>query len=384
MDSRGADPIGVLFADCADRVARIVYLVNGHERDAAKVVHSAFAVAGASWSRAATWPASPESWIRAHALRIAVGAGGELRRCLTPARRRPGHVALLRALGELTPPRRMALVLTHVAGLDARGVALETDATVGAAAARLAHAHADLAGHPWAADLPALLRAAAAGAEIRLLPPADARALPRRRVDHAVALAGAGLAALVLVPWAAAGSGNGPAAELASAGALIGPRVDPVAYAAAAERAREADLEKALAARQAGMRETSGRDVAWKSDKRPADFLPYVELRPDVTSPNRAGSDLGYVTAAFVHHDKVYLSVVGGEAGRERTYRVSTDAEVVPGADLRAELPKLKDRRIPLTQFLWLVQRRPTGVPMELRYNDAGRIIRIKEVGSPS
>lgn len=381
MNAPGNDPIGALFADCADRVARLVYLVNGHEGDAAKVVHSAFAVAGASWDKVAAWPASPESWIRAEALRISVGAGGELRRLLSPSRRRPEHVPLLRALAELTPARRIALVLTHVAGLDVREVAGETDATIGAATARIAHAHADLAGHPWSADLPALLRAAAEGAQIRLVAPASARALPGRRVDHAVLLAGAGLAALVLVPWAASGFGTESVAELASAGTVVGPRVDPVAYAAAAERAREEALENALEARRAGMRDQSGRDVDWKSDRRPADFLPYVELRPEVTTAEKAGSDLGFVTAAFVHHDKVYLSLEGGEAGHERTYRVATDAEVLPGPELRAELPRSGDGRIPLTQFLWLIQRQPTDVPMELRYNDRGRIIRITESG---
>lgn len=383
MNSPGGDPIGELYADCADRVARIVYLVNGHERHAAHVVHAAFAVAGASWDKVSAWPATPESWIRAQALRIATGTRGEFRRTFARSRRRPEHVGLLQALAELTPPRRIALVLTHVAGLDVGGVALETDATLGAAAARLAHAQADLAGHPWAADLPALLRAAAAGADIQLLPPDAARTLPRRRVDHAVALAGAGLAAVVLVPWAASGFNGRPLAEFASADTVVAQRGDPDAFAAA-ERAREVAFENALEARRAGMRDESGRDVDWRSNRRPADFLPYVELRPDVEQKDDDGTDLGYVTAAFVHHDKVYLSLRGGEAGRERTYRIATDAEVVPGPALRAALPHAKDHRIPLTQFLWLVQRQHTGVPMELRYNDATRVTRITEFGARS
>ncbi len=93
---------------------------------------------------------------------------------------------MLRALSALTPAQRAAVVLTHVARLDAREIALETEATVGATAARLANAETDLSGHPWAADLGATLRAVAAAAEIPLARqdggprPAPAPGRPRR------------------------------------------------------------------------------------------------------------------------------------------------------------------------------------------------------------
>lgn len=403
----GDDPIGDLFAECADRVARVVYLMTGHERETARIVHAAFAGAGESWDALGSWPSTPEAWVRTQALRLAARPARELRQFFSPARPTPAAFGVLHALSALTPAQRAVVTLTHVAGLGAREIALETEATVGATAARLSNAESDLSGHPWAGDLGATLRAVAAGAEIPLAPKTAARALPRRRADHAVRIAAAGVAGLVLLPGVAHGLGE-DTIELTSAAPPAEPLIGPVADAAgagasagsagsaAAEKQRISAAEKALKARQAGIRDEVGPDVGWKHDRRPAEFLPSRDSKPSVTKVRHRGSDLGYVTKAFLHRDKVYVSVDAGADAKERIYRVTEHAEVVPGPDLNSLVPKTgvaaraeqigpKVARgaaaMPLNEFLWLVGQKDTAVPLELRLNKKGRIIRIVESG---
>ncbi len=195
------------------------------------------------------------------------------------------------------------------------------------------------------------------------------------------------------------------AIELTSAAPLAEPLIGPVADAgspaaasvesAAAEQQRIAAAEKALEARQAGIRDETGPDVDWKPDRRPAEFLPSRDSKPSVTKVRR-GSDLGYVTKAFLHRDKVYVSVDAGTDAKERIYRVTKHAEVVPGPDLSSVVPKsgvaARAQQIgpkatkgaaamPLNEFLWLVKQKDTAVPLELRLNKKGRITRIVESG---
>lgn len=151
MDEAAFD---ALYSDSFRRLVGQVYAVCGNLAEAHDCVQEAFVRA---WDKRRTLDtdSSPEAWVRTTACRLAVSRWRRARLALRAADRsqlRPGPgepgvagIAIARALAELTPQQRRAIVLYHLADLSVAEVAAEMDAPVGTVKAWLSRGRASLA-----------------------------------------------------------------------------------------------------------------------------------------------------------------------------------------------------------------------------------------------
>ncbi len=137
------------------RLLRQLTAMTGDLERAKDVLQEAYARAWVHWGRVAALD-EPEAWVRRVAWRLAVS---QHRRSATLARLLPrvradGEVRQVpvdevldvqRALRELTPEQRRALVLFHVVGLSVEAIAAETGASTGTVKSRLFRGRAAMA-----------------------------------------------------------------------------------------------------------------------------------------------------------------------------------------------------------------------------------------------
>lgn len=151
MDEAAFD---ALYSSSFRRLVGQVYAVCGNLTEAQDCVQEAFVRA---WSKRRTLDPeqSPEAWVRTTACRLAVSRWRRARLALRSADRSQralvspepsiAGVAIERALAELTPDQRRAIVLYHLADLSVGEVASEMDAPVGTVKAWLSRGRAHLA-----------------------------------------------------------------------------------------------------------------------------------------------------------------------------------------------------------------------------------------------
>lgn len=137
-----------------DRLVAQIYAMTGDRDEAQECVQEAFVRA---WShrRKLDRANAPEAWVRTTAYRLAVSRW----RRTVKARREPDralqqrgdveavsadHVALVRALQQLSEAQRRAVVLHHVCDLPVAAVAAETGVPEGTVKARLSRGRAAL------------------------------------------------------------------------------------------------------------------------------------------------------------------------------------------------------------------------------------------------
>ncbi|UED86638.1 SigE family RNA polymerase sigma factor [Streptomyces profundus] len=151
MDEQSFD---AFYAASVGRLIGQLYAMTGDFAEAQDVVQEAFVRA---WERrAALDPESaPEAWVRTVAWRLAVSRWRRVRTSLSFARRQgpsapvpppdTHHVLLVRALRQIPPAQRRAVVLHHLCDLTVKEVAAETDCPVGTVKAQLSRGRAALA-----------------------------------------------------------------------------------------------------------------------------------------------------------------------------------------------------------------------------------------------
>lgn len=139
-----AEAFDRLYAGSAGALLRQVELLTGDGEFARRAVAHAFDVAWQRWPEVAR-DADPVGWVRAAGHDFALAPWQRW----MPAKHRPHPRAagepLAAALLGLSPPRRRAVLLHDGLGLDVLTAATEVEATVPAAAARVAHAREELA-----------------------------------------------------------------------------------------------------------------------------------------------------------------------------------------------------------------------------------------------
>lgn len=136
------------------RLVGQVYAMCGNVAEAQDCVQEAFVRA---WDKRRTLDVeqSPQAWVRTVAYRLAVSRWRRARRAfLAPDRAHPPvspaepdvtRVALARALQQLPPDQRRAIVLHHLCDLSVADVAHEVGAPVGTVKARLSRGRTALA-----------------------------------------------------------------------------------------------------------------------------------------------------------------------------------------------------------------------------------------------
>ena len=136
------------------RLVGQIYAMCGNLAEAQDCVQEAFIRA---WDqrRRLDVDQSPEAWVRTVAYRLAVSRWRRAQRALRPHDRsqsvpRPdepdvSRVALARALQQLPPDQRRAVVLHHLCDLSVTDIAAETGAPAGTVKARLSRGRAALA-----------------------------------------------------------------------------------------------------------------------------------------------------------------------------------------------------------------------------------------------
>jgi RNA polymerase sigma-70 factor, ECF subfamily len=149
-----ADEFDAFYTTSFSRVVNQVYAMIGDREEAQDCVQEAFARA---WSqrRKPDGSGSPEAWVRTTAYRMAVSRWRRAvrsrrspDRALQPVTDQPPpdevRLALMRALDQLPPDQRQALVLHHLCDLRVSEVAEEVGARVGTVKARLSRGRATL------------------------------------------------------------------------------------------------------------------------------------------------------------------------------------------------------------------------------------------------
>jgi RNA polymerase sigma-70 factor, ECF subfamily len=136
------------------RLVGQVYAMCGNLAEAQDCVQEAFVRA---WDkrRSLDTDRSPEAWIRTVAYRLAVSRWRRARKALrvpdrahagqTPSEPDVSRVALARALQQLPPDQRRAIVLHHLCDLSVRDIAAETGVATGTVKARLSRGRTALA-----------------------------------------------------------------------------------------------------------------------------------------------------------------------------------------------------------------------------------------------
>jgi RNA polymerase sigma-70 factor (ECF subfamily) len=153
---RGLDEAAfdTLYAGSFRRLVAQIYAMCGNLAEAQDCVQEAFVRA---WDRRRSLDAaqSPEAWIRTVAYRLAVSRWRRAQRALRlqdrSQQRDPvaepdaSHVALVRALQQLPPDQRRAIVLHHLCDIPVRDIADELGVPVGTVKARLSRGRTALA-----------------------------------------------------------------------------------------------------------------------------------------------------------------------------------------------------------------------------------------------
>jgi RNA polymerase sigma-70 factor, ECF subfamily len=136
------------------RLVGQIYAMCGNLAEAQDCVQEAFVRA---WDkrRSLDTDRSPEAWIRTVAYRLAVSRWRRARKALrapdrayaaqTPREPDVSRVALARALQQLPPDQRRAIVLHHLCDLSVADVAVEVGVPVGTVKARLSRGRTALA-----------------------------------------------------------------------------------------------------------------------------------------------------------------------------------------------------------------------------------------------
>lgn len=149
------DAFDALYAGSFRRLVAQVYAMCGNLAEAQDCVQEAFVRA---WDRRRSLDAdqSPEAWIRTVAYRLAVSRWRRAQRALRlqdrSQLREPvaapdaTHVELVRALQQLPPDQRRAIVLHHLCDIPVRDIADEIGVPVGTVKARLSRGRSALAG----------------------------------------------------------------------------------------------------------------------------------------------------------------------------------------------------------------------------------------------
>lgn len=137
------------------RLVGQIYAMCGDLMEAQDCVQEAFIRA---WDhrRRLDQSASPEAWVRTTAYRLAVSRWRRVRLARRPPDRalqtqvgkepNPNRVALAKALAQLPPDQRRAIVLHHLCDLSVAEVAQEVGSPTGTVKSRLARGRATLAG----------------------------------------------------------------------------------------------------------------------------------------------------------------------------------------------------------------------------------------------
>jgi RNA polymerase sigma-70 factor (ECF subfamily) len=149
-----ADEFDAFYTVSFSRLVNQVYAMIGNRDEAQECVQEAFVRA---WShrRKLDGSGSPEAWVRLTAYRLAVSRWRRAvrsrrspDRALQPLGDQPppdeARVALMRALDQLPPGQRHALVLHHLCDLPLAEVAVVVGAPVGTVKARLSRGRAAL------------------------------------------------------------------------------------------------------------------------------------------------------------------------------------------------------------------------------------------------
>ena len=149
-----ADEFDAFYMISFSRLVNQVHALIGDRDEAQDCVQEAFARA---WSQRRKLDGSgyPEAWVRTTAYRLAVSRWRRTvrsrrspDRALQPLADQPppdeSRVALMRALDQLTPDQRRAVVLHHLCDMPVTEVAAVVDAPVGTVKARLSRGRATL------------------------------------------------------------------------------------------------------------------------------------------------------------------------------------------------------------------------------------------------
>lgn len=151
MDERTFD---AFYANSYRRLVGHIYAMCGNMEEAQDCVQEAFIRA---WDKRRTLDSeqSPEGWVRTVAYRLAVSRWRRAKRALRapdrayatsgPAEPDVSRVVVARALQQLPPDQRRAVVLHHLCDLSVADIALETGAPLGTVKARLSRGRAALA-----------------------------------------------------------------------------------------------------------------------------------------------------------------------------------------------------------------------------------------------
>ncbi len=151
MDEHAFDEF---YAGSYRRLVGRVYAMCGDLAEAQDCVQEAFIRA---WDKRRSLDAdqSPEAWVRTVAFRLAVSRWRRARKALLPPDRAfasstvpepsVSRVALVRALQQVPPDQRRAIVLHHLCDLSVADIALETGVPAGTVKARLSRGRAALA-----------------------------------------------------------------------------------------------------------------------------------------------------------------------------------------------------------------------------------------------
>ncbi|WP_203566740.1 RNA polymerase sigma factor [Aestuariimicrobium ganziense] len=152
MDEEAFD---AFYAESFNRLVGQLTAIIGDRTEAQDCVQEAFVRA---WDqrRKLDTSQSPEAWVRTVAHRLAVSRWRRVMRGRRPADRAvepipqpstpsPDRVALERALAQISPDQRRALVLHHYADLSVNEIAEELKVPVGTVKARLSRGRAALA-----------------------------------------------------------------------------------------------------------------------------------------------------------------------------------------------------------------------------------------------
>jgi RNA polymerase sigma-70 factor (ECF subfamily) len=142
------------YAGSYRRLVGQIYAMCGNLAEAQDCVQEAFVRA---WDkrRSLDTDSAPEAWVRTVAYRLAVSRWRRARKALRapdrayasagPAEPSVTRVALARALQQLPPEQRRAIVLHHLCDLSVQDIALETNTPTGTVKARLSRGRAALA-----------------------------------------------------------------------------------------------------------------------------------------------------------------------------------------------------------------------------------------------
>jgi len=132
---RNAEEFDDFYAASSRRVLGQVYAMIGNHAEAEDAVAEAYLRAWDRWNRVRECD-SPEGWVRRVAYRIAVSAWRKAVNRLRAHHRdatddridsiSPDHVALVRALRQISANQRRVIVLHHLVGLSVAEIAAET------------------------------------------------------------------------------------------------------------------------------------------------------------------------------------------------------------------------------------------------------------------